>query len=505
MSRYVIYLRKSRKDLELEAMGEGETLARHRAALLAYAKKHGLKIVKIYEEMVSGESIADRPEMQKLLQEVEAGEYDGVLVMEVERLARGKTKDQGEVAEAFFNSETLIVTPTKTYDPTNEFDEEYFEFSLFMSRREYKTILRRMKRGIEDAIQEGNYLGSIAPYGYDINRINKKERTLKFNHETENVRKIFDWFTEERLTAGEIARRLTLMGVPTRKGKTEWNKQTVSDILKNPIHTGKITWKRRACKKETVEGKRKNTRRRSKNFVLVDGKHPAIISEEQFAFAQTLFSGQVPVKANTTLVNPFAHLIVCKHCGKTIQYQAFDPRKNVQPRIHHKPSAKCKVKSALFEQVQEAVILNLKEYIQDFEFSTSNEGELEEQKNREAVLESMKTELEKLKKKKAELYDLLEDETYTKEEYKERKQIYIERIEKLTSSIEAEEAKTFDKIEFRERIIKFSEVIDSLQNPDIPARRKNDLMKEIVSKIEYDCIDYGHRKGGKVLLNLHLR
>lgn len=505
MKKYVIYLRKSRKDLELEALGEGETLARHRAALLAYAKKHGLKIVKIYEELVSGESIADRPEVQKLLREVEAGEYDGVLVMEVERLARGKTKDQGEVAEAFWNSGTLIITPTKTYDPTNEFDEEYFEFSLFMSRREYKTILRRMKRGIEDAIQEGNYLGSVAPYGYDINRINKKERTLKFNHETEYVRMMFDWFTEERLTPGEIARRLTSMGVPTRKAKSEWNKQTVSDILKNPIHTGKITWKRRACKKETVDGQRKNTRRRNKDYVLVDGKHPAIVSEEQFAFAQTLFSGQVPVKANTTLVNPFAHLISCKHCGKTIQYQAFDPKKNVQPRIHHRPSAKCKVKSAPFEQVQKAVIANLKEYIQDFEFSISNEGEMQEQKNRESVLESMKNELQKLKQKKNDLYDLLEDGTYTKEEYKERKEIYTERIEKLTASIEAEEAKHTDKIEFRERIIKFSEVIESLENPEIPARRKNDLMKEIVKKIEYDCVDYGHRKGGKVILDIHLR
>jgi hypothetical protein len=75
----------------------------------------------------------------------------------------------------------------------------------------------------------------------------------------------------------------------------------------------------------------------------------------------------------------------------------------------------------------------------------------------------------------------------------------------LTASIEAEEAKNTDKIEFQERIIKFSEVIESLENPEISARRKNDLMKEIVKKIEYDCIDYGHRKGGKVILNIHLR
>lgn len=505
MKKYAIYLRKSRKDVELEAMGEGETLARHKAALIALAKKKGLKIVKIYEEIVSGESIADRPQMQELLERVEAGEYDGVLVMEVERLARGNTRDQGAVADAFWNSGTLIITPSKTYDPTNEFDEEYFEFGLFMSRREFKTILRRMKRGIEDSIREGNYLGSVAPYGYDINKISKKERTLKFNHETEYVRMIFDWFVNERLTTGEIARRLTNMGVPTRKKKNEWNKQTVSDILKNPIHTGKLPWKRRACKKESVDGTRKTTRKRQKDFVLVEGKHPAIISEDTFRRAQTLFTGQIPVKMNNTIVNPFAHLIVCKHCGKSIQYQAFDPKKNVKPRIHHRPSVNCKVKSASFEAIQEAVIHALKNHVSDFEMLISNDGQIQQQKEREEMLASMKSELKKMKTKKANLYDLLEDGTYTKEEYKERKQIYTERIEKLISEIEREEAQQMNVGEYEEKIIKFTEVIDSLRNPEIPARRKNDLLKDIVKKIEYDCISYGHRKGGKIILDLHLR
>ena len=54
--------------------------------------------------------------------------------------------DQGRVQRAFFYSNTRIVTPNKTYDPANEYDNEYFEFSLFMSRREYATIKRQMQR-----------------------------------------------------------------------------------------------------------------------------------------------------------------------------------------------------------------------------------------------------------------------------------------------------------------------------------------------------------------------
>ena len=138
---YAIYLRKSRADMELEKMEKYETLARHKKILLVLARKREFDIVKIYEEIVSGESIRQRPEMQKLLQDVSNELYEGVLVMEVERLARGNTRDQGIVAETFQYSGTKIITPNKVYDPNNDLDQEYFEFGLFMSRREYKTIL----------------------------------------------------------------------------------------------------------------------------------------------------------------------------------------------------------------------------------------------------------------------------------------------------------------------------------------------------------------------------
>ena len=144
---YCKYLRKSRADLEAEDRGEGETLARHSRILDELAARLHLTVSAEYREIVTGESIEARPQMRRLLDDVSAGRWEGVLVVEIERLARGDTIDQGVVAKAFKYSETKIITPMKTYDPTNEFDEEYFEFGLFMSRREYQTIRRRMQTG----------------------------------------------------------------------------------------------------------------------------------------------------------------------------------------------------------------------------------------------------------------------------------------------------------------------------------------------------------------------
>ena len=131
MDYYCAYLRKSRKDRELEAQGQGETLARHEKMLKDLAEKRNIKISKFYREVVSGESIATRPVMQELLADVEKGLWTGVLVVEVERLARGDTMDQGLVSQTFKYSNTKIITPLKIYDPNNDFDEQYFEFGLF--------------------------------------------------------------------------------------------------------------------------------------------------------------------------------------------------------------------------------------------------------------------------------------------------------------------------------------------------------------------------------------
>ena len=195
--QYCLYLRKSRADMEAEAHGEGETLARHEKLLLEVAKRGNYNVTQIYREVVSGETLAARPVMQQLLSEVEQGVWSGVLVVEVERLARGDTIDQGIVAQAFKYSDTKIITPVKVYDPNNEFDEEYFEFGLFMSRREYKTINRRLQRGRLAASKEGKHVGGSKPYGYVREKIKgDKGWTLAINEEEAAVvRMIFKMYT----------------------------------------------------------------------------------------------------------------------------------------------------------------------------------------------------------------------------------------------------------------------------------------------------------------------
>lgn len=505
---YAMYLRKSRADVEAEALGEMETLARHEKILTELAKRKGIKICEVYKEIVSGESIENRPEMQRLLKDVYARKYKGVLVVELERLARGDTKDQGTVAEAFKLSNTMIITPMKDYDPNNEFDEEYLEFGLFMSRREYKTISRRMQQGIIQSVKEGNYVGSLPPYGYDIVKRGKRDRTLKLNDQSQYVELIFDWFVNDRMNAGAIASKLTSMGVPTRTGKPEWHRATIKDILKNRLYTGRIEWFKRKTSKEFDENGLKRTKRRQtpEDHLIVEGKHPAIIDDEMFQKAQRLFEGNVPIKAMSTITNPLAGIAVCKKCGKKMIRQGYDKFEGRKaPRLLHPESKLCKVKSMPFDDVMDAIIINLNAHIEEFEFKMNNGGELQQAEKQRRLIESLEKELETLNAQRSKLFDYLERKIYTEDEFLERKALLTERIKAVSETIENERTTVVDEVDYQERIVRFSEVVESLRNPNIPAKIKNELLKDIIERIEYGCIDLGRQKGGIIELDIYLK
>lgn len=324
MEQYAKYLRKSRFDRDYAEMSVEETLKRHEAILDRLAGERGYRVIKTYYEVVSGESIAARPEIQKLLEEVNAGLYAGVLVVDLERLARGNSADQAYISQVFQFSGTKIITPAKVYDPSDEFDEEYFEFGLFMSRREYKTITRRLIRGRDSSASEGKYISSIAPYGYRRLKLpGEKGYTLEPHpQEAEVVKKMFDLFLH-RAGTKQIANVLNDLSVPTRHGGP-WSYSTVGQILANPVYMGKIRrgWSRQVKSVEDGMVKKRIKRCQSmEDYQLYDGLHQPLVSETDFMQAQDIRRERQPaarVKKTFDLQNAFAGLIFCARCGSRV-------------------------------------------------------------------------------------------------------------------------------------------------------------------------------------------
>ena len=109
-----IYLRKSRKDQIYKSESIEATLRRHEEQLLELAARLSLNVISIKKEVVTGDSIAVRPMMQELLEEVADGLYEAVLVMDIDRLGRGDMQDQGMIFKVFKDACVKIITPGNT-------------------------------------------------------------------------------------------------------------------------------------------------------------------------------------------------------------------------------------------------------------------------------------------------------------------------------------------------------------------------------------------------------
>ena len=490
-----IYLRKSRADREAEARGEGETLARHEHILLDLAKKQGYSIGAIYREVVSGETIADRPVMQQLLREVESGMWDGVLVVEVERLARGDTIDQGTVARAFQYSDTKIITPIKTFDPNNESDEEYFEFDLFMSRREYKTIKRRLNAGRISSVKEGKYCGNKPPYGYERVKLEKeKGYTLRpVPAQAEVVKMIYTWYAGdgcEQIGTSKIVRKLNDMGIKSMSGNN-WTPASIQGILTNPVYIGKIRWNGRKTVKTIQDGQVVKTRPRSKDVLVCDGLHPAIISDDLYNLAQEIRQKNPPrpISIKNTVRNPLAGIVYCSKCDRAMVRRPYQKRGQEDTLMC--PYTSCSTVSSKLSLVEKAVINGIEEIVEEYklnnDISVSSKDIDFEITSKQSLIHEKESELERLNNQKAKQYDLLEQGIYTTEVFLERSKAIAESVQACSDSIEKlREEINRDKVLIEQQsafIPRCEELLNNYWSLD--AESKNKMLKSLIEKVIY--------------------
>ncbi len=454
--KVALYLRKSREDESLE-----ETLARHERMLTDYCKRNNLLIVDIFKEVVSGESLEARPEALKMLDNVDCGMYDGVVVVELERLSRGNQIDQVEIAETFKRSGTKIYTLNKVYDLSNgnEFDEEFFEFGLFMSRREYKVIKRRLLRGRLQAQKEGYFIGSTLPYGFSKER-DMRGFVLVPNEETQFVELIFHKFVNENYSISDIRKYLDANGIKPLKDDI-WSNLSVKRILSNKLYIGYI---------------RQNTRAKT---VYIKGKHNAVIDEYLFERAQEkLAIKSVKVKKSANLKNPLASLVKCSMCGSTMQ------KATTKLRCYKDG---CKNVLSYFDVVEKKLIEELQAELADFNYFLDNyEEELTNQrKTALAEINIIKKQLAKKEKMINKACEMLEEGIYSKSKFLERMAVLEKEKELLQASLLSLENSSISNQDVRaKRAIPILEKVLK-RYWDLSPADKNALLKTIIDRVEY--------------------
>lgn len=480
-----MYLRKSRQD----EGGLEETLRKHKEILLDFAVKNNIQISDndIYEETISGESLYARPEMLRLLQNVDNGLYNAVLCVDVDRLGRGGMSDQGIIFETFKNNDTKIITPRKIYDLNDEFDEDNIEFESFMARRELKIIKRRLKRGTKKSIEEGCYLAN-APYGYKNTVVNKRHTLEIVEDEAKIVRTIFDLYINKGMGCQNIANAINAMGAKPRR-TNQFSRTSVMFILKNNVYIGKIVWD----KKTHI---RKNTRGNSKHIVIyndkekwtvVDGLHPPIIDLDTWNKAQQIIADKAHPPTHTgEIKNVLSHLIYCGNCGglmtRTISRGSKADTRN--KKYYYSCKNKGCIKSTQCHYVDEIVINTLRNRFRDMVLDMAEETNIH-YIDYTSQIKGIKSELKKLETQLDSLHDLLEQGIYDIPTFMDRQKTINVRKYELNNQLNIIDSKTsdnkrIDEISMINRIQNVLEVFDKAT-----PQEQNQLLRTIVDKITY--------------------
>ena len=489
------YLRKSRSDdptLTVE-----EVLSKHETMLDEWAEKNiGGKVPqenKFYE-VVSGETIKERPEFQKVLKLIESPKYKAVKVYDVQRLSRGDLEDAGRLIKLLRFTNTYVITPPKTYDLRDEYDRDMFERELKRGNEFLEYTKKIMNNGRLLSVSQGNYIGSAPPYGCDKTWVKDGKRkcpTLKENKEQADVvRLIFDLYVNKDMGRVNICHYLDNMGVKSPTGK-RWAQDTIKTMLENVHYIGKVKWYWRKTVTIVEDGEIKKTNPKSKidECLIYEGKHDGIVSEELFYAAREKQGRNHRAKANTKIRNPLAGLVYCQ-CGRAMSLRTYkrDGKERSAPRLLCDDQTHCKTASCLYDEMLERVKAILEQCIEDFEVRIKNDDG-DSAKLHVKLVKRLEKKLKDLQEKELSQWEAQTDPDPSKRMPQE---IFKKLNEKLLAEKEEVQQALCNALEsmpepvnYAEKLETFKAALEALKNPESTAQEKNKLLKACIERINY--------------------
>jgi site-specific DNA recombinase len=311
-----------------EQQREENTIASQTAALIEFAKSHELEVPKewVFEDEGYSGATLERPGLERVRDLAAEGQIQAVLAYSPDRLSR-KYAYQILLIEEFARHgvETMFV---KSPQGDSAEDQLLVQFQGMIAEYERAQILERSRRGKRHRAQLGEVsVLSNAPYGYRYVRKTDEAPAAYLIDEAEArvVQRVFEMYTVEGLSIGEIARRLNREGVPTRKA-SRWERSVVWALLRNPAYRGLACFgKTRVSARTRVM---RPQRRRGVTTPSATAGHerprpewieipvPALVMEESFARAQELLhQNQIRSRRRTIAPSVVQGLVSCAKCG----------------------------------------------------------------------------------------------------------------------------------------------------------------------------------------------
>ena len=419
-----IYLRLSKEDI-----GENNSIEAQRMITTEYAKKQGFEISQEYEDNGYSGMLDSRPALNRMIVDIITNKINMVIVKDISRLTRDKNKT-GYYTEVFFpDNDVRFISVTEMIDSGERYEiDDSIMLRGIVNQYYVADISKKIKSVKTNLKKEGYFVEHSVPYGYKKDK-EEKYKVLIDENVAENVKLIFSMYLQG-YSQGKIAKHLTSLNIDTPKtykgekaAINEWRNDTIGRILKDPFYTGKII-----INKYVNDYRIKKTKKTArKDWIMVDGKHEPLISNEDFNLVQKMLQDNFskPKQEYNYLLKG---LVYCGHCKSRMQYKL-----NTRKMKNGLGSYKCRIlyifpsicnrgHTIMEKYLNEIVLESLKNRLSHFRIDEYTGKVIDEYKNNNAnykLLEQYKKKKKKLEVNITTLYNKKLEKMICVEDFKE--------------------------------------------------------------------------------------
>lgn len=398
---------------------EGFSLEAQKMRLEAFALSQGWHIVDDYcDEGYSAKSL-ERPQMQRMIEDMKKQKFDIILVYRLDRFVRSVT-DLHQLLQLMDRYDVKFKSSTEVFDTTTATGRMFITLVATIAQWERETIAERVYEAMLKRSETGKRNGAPAPYGYNL-----EDGLLKVNYEEAKwVKFIFTQY----LTHGSqnIAKKLNSRGIKTKKGEI-WSDFSVRYTLKNPIYAGFVRWNY-----ESVSGGRRKKTGEEVIVKLEQEDFEPLITKEKWDETQKLIEDRYNMAFRSQNHYPFSGIGRCAKCGKS-----FSGNKKIRSNGYEHRYYKCQGRFK-FGICDAPVVPELsieRAFLEILEININNlinDIDVEQQSENEIDRKHINNQLEKISGVKKRTKELYIDGDLTKAEYNQKmKQLTIEENELL--------------------------------------------------------------------------
>ena len=478
-----LYERLSRDD---EQAGESNSILNQKKYLEEYARQKGLRNIRhFYDDGYSGTNF-NRPGFTALLEEIEAGRVDTLVVKDLSRFGRNYLQ-VGYYTEIVFPKKGVrFIAINNNVDSANPTENDFTPFLNIMNEWYAKDTSNKIKAVFKSRMKEGLRCSGAIPYGYK--RINGDKQTLVVDEPAaEVVRKVFR-LACQGVGVTAIAERLTeekvlIPSAYTAKYSPEncrhrtvidpyrWNATTVGYILDRQEYLGHTVLGKSICENFKTKQRRAAT---PEELMIFPDTHEAIIDQDTWDIAQKLRVRAKPRAANGTYSHRLSGMIYCADCGSRMGFISPDAKQSekhydsdsaFQCGNYRNKNNECVshfIKTSALEAailqaikaVSQYVIENEAEFISQLK-TVWNENKSKSANNGQQEIDEAKKRMAELDAKKQKLYDsaisgLLPERQAQRmiQQYDEEQLMLEKRVEELQGQIQEEEVEKIDTNRF---------------------------------------------------------